>query len=128
VHEEMAGGLPCVLTGGEGHARLSDERLFYQQDKIRYSATLSLMDESITLTLPLPGEHMLQNALAAAVAAHALGVPLAMLPPLFANASPKGRLERVAAFDGKMVFVDFAYTGEALADGILDTVLDAIFH
>ncbi|MGQ0626496.1 MAG: UDP-N-acetylmuramoyl-L-alanyl-D-glutamate--2,6-diaminopimelate ligase [Phycisphaerales bacterium] len=69
------------------------------------------------LPLPLVGAHNAMNALQAAAAAHALGLPASAIESGLARASaPPGRLEPVTrAADPFSVFVDYAHTDDALA-------------
>ena len=67
------------------------------------------------IELPLPGDHNVMNALLAAEACHALGVPddvvaagLSALPPV------PGRFESFGGDGDPVVIVDFAHTPEAL--------------
>jgi len=67
------------------------------------------------VSLPLVGAHNLRNALAAAGAATALGLPIAAIVAGLAAARPvPGRLEPVAAGPNLAVFVDYAHTPDAL--------------
>jgi UDP-N-acetylmuramoyl-L-alanyl-D-glutamate--2,6-diaminopimelate ligase len=70
---------------------------------------------------PLVGRHNVQNSLAAAGAAVALGVPLeAVAAGLAGCGCVPGRLQRVAPADGRdrgfSVLVDYAHTDDALAN------------
>ncbi|HNT97288.1 MAG TPA: UDP-N-acetylmuramoyl-L-alanyl-D-glutamate--2,6-diaminopimelate ligase [Elusimicrobiales bacterium] len=65
--------------------------------------------------LRLPGRHNLYNALAAAGAAHALGVsPADIAAGLEALEKVPGRLEPVRAGQDFSIFVDYAHTADAL--------------
>lgn len=76
---------------------------------------------SCTVASPLVGRHNVQNSLAAAGAALALGVPLETVGEgLEACGCVPGRLQRVVAPDGRnrdfSVLVDYAHTDDALAN------------
>ncbi len=78
--------------------------------------TLSMPRGTVDVQLPLPGPHNVDNALAAAATAHALGISeltiahaLETMPPV------RGRMELVARReDGARIFVDYAHTPDAL--------------
>jgi len=71
--------------------------------------------------LPLPGDFQIENALAAAGAALALGVPWEQIRQGLASCEPvPGRLEPVGT-DGPFVFVDYAHTPDAL-DAVLSRI------
>jgi len=77
--------------------------------------------ESCEILSPLVGRHNVQNSLAAAGAAIALGVPLETIAAgLAACGCVPGRLQRVAPADGRdrpfTVLVDYAHTDDALAN------------
>ncbi len=57
--------------------------------------------------LPLPGEHNVRNALAAAAAAHALDIPAALTARALASfRGPKGRMQRYTGIQGSVVIDD----------------------
>jgi UDP-N-acetylmuramoyl-L-alanyl-D-glutamate--2,6-diaminopimelate ligase len=71
--------------------------------------------EAETVFTPLIGRHNVANALAAAAAAHHLGIPLQTISlGIELLAAVPGRLERVDAGQPFDVFVDFAHTEDAL--------------
>lgn len=76
---------------------------------------LRLPDTETQVNLPLPGVHNLRNALAAAAAAHALGVSSNDIRRGLKSARPlSGRLERINTKHPFPIFVDYAHTPEAL--------------
>lgn len=78
-------------------------------------AQVSVGTERHDLFLPMVGLHNLQNALGAAGAALALGIPLPVVLGGLANfGGVPGRLERVPNSRGVSVFVDYAHTDDAL--------------
>lgn len=65
--------------------------------------------------LPLPGEHNVENALAAAAAAQGLGVSEIAIAHALETAPPvRGRMEPVGARGSARVFVDYAHTPDAI--------------
>ncbi|HMN95353.1 MAG TPA: UDP-N-acetylmuramoyl-L-alanyl-D-glutamate--2,6-diaminopimelate ligase [Phycisphaerales bacterium] len=87
------------------------------------SARLHAPWGSSQIKVPLAGTHNLMNALEAAAAVHALGVPgEAIVEGLARVTAPPGRLERVEVPGGHFtVLVDYAHTDDAL-----DNVLRAL--
>jgi UDP-N-acetylmuramoyl-L-alanyl-D-glutamate--2,6-diaminopimelate ligase len=73
-------------------------------------------DGSAEVRSPLLGAHNVENLLAAAAAAHGLGLPVdAIAPGLASQSGVPGRLERVDdGVDGFRVLVDYAHTDDAL--------------
>ena len=72
-------------------------------------------DESAEIALPLVGRFNVHNALAAAAAGVAAGVPLATAKAALERAQPvRGRMERVDAGQPFTVIVDYAHTPESL--------------
>lgn len=70
---------------------------------------------SAPLRLGLLGRHNVSNALAAAAAGLALGVPLDQIVAALARANPvPGRLQEVHTERGFQVFVDYAHSDDAL--------------
>ncbi len=79
------------------------------------SFTLRYGGEETHLRLPLIGEHNLRNALAAAAAALAAGLPVGAVRQGLEEAAPlPGRLEPVATGLPFPVFVDYAHTPDGL--------------
>ncbi len=91
---------------------------------------LRLDDREIRVELPLVGVHNLRNALAAAAAAHAVGLgPKAIRRGLRKARPLTGRLERVETDLPFPIFVDYAHTPEGLRSVLqaLDRVTDRKF-
>ena len=108
--EERQGDVTYGLAGGEIHA--VDPRFGLDGSGFRLSVAGKLGE----VHLPLIGEHNLRNALAAAAAAHALGVPTGPILQALCAARPlPGRLERVATELPFPVYVDYAHTPDGLA-------------
>lgn len=79
------------------------------------SFVINLSDEIYEINLKLPALHNVYNALAAATCARLLGVNIDVIAKgLEALERVSGRLERVAAYNGGEVFVDFAHTPDGL--------------
>lgn len=79
-------------------------------------------DGGCEIELPLPGDFQIENALAAAAAARALGIDWTAIRAGLEGCEPvPGRLERVSSDDGPAVFVDYAHTPDAI-DAVLSRV------
>ncbi|HEY6957501.1 MAG TPA: UDP-N-acetylmuramoyl-L-alanyl-D-glutamate--2,6-diaminopimelate ligase [Candidatus Limnocylindria bacterium] len=76
---------------------------------------LASHDASVELDLPLVGRFNVHNALAAATAGVAAGIPLAVAKTALERARPvRGRMERVDGTQPFTVIVDYAHTPESL--------------
>jgi UDP-N-acetylmuramoyl-L-alanyl-D-glutamate--2,6-diaminopimelate ligase len=104
-------------VGGRGRRRpdVRATRIRLRPDGTRFE--LHLPDAAKrAVRLQLVGRHNVENALAAAAAAHALGVPPAAIAcGLEALTCVPGRLEPVVAGQPFTVLVDYAHTDDALA-------------
>ncbi len=119
-HAKGLDGVPPdrMCPYGEG----SCTRVYAEQVKSRgeegVSFRLTSPDVRLRLTCPLPGGHTVMNALEAAAAALALGVPAATVREgIAAFPGVPGRMERVvapAAAHPFSVYIDFAHTPDAL--------------
>jgi UDP-N-acetylmuramoyl-L-alanyl-D-glutamate--2,6-diaminopimelate ligase len=104
-----------VLTFGRGrdsgaHVRSVDESVSLAGSLVRIEGLAQTLD----LSLPLPGDFQVENALAAIATAHVLGVePAAITEGLRSCPPVPGRLERVGSGD-PVVLVDYAHTPDAL--------------
>ena len=79
------------------------------------SFVLNLFDELYEIKLSLPALHNVYNAMAAAACAKILGVKTSVIAKgLKQLKKVKGRLERVAKYNGADIFVDFAHTPDGL--------------
>ena len=74
--------------------------------------------EKEAVSLPVPGDHAVQNALAAALLARVAGLSLKEIAAHLSDYMPVGRLECVGAYEGRYIFVDSAYTGEDLKSAL----------
>ncbi len=89
------------LNGGDAHA----EQL--QIEALQSRFTLRLPSGRADVLLKVPGEHNVRNALAAAAAAHALGLtPAEIAAGLASYAGTKGRLQQKQAANGALVIDD----------------------
>lgn len=96
---------------GEGMVRALEPR--YGLDGTTF--LLETSGKIVPAHLPLIGEHNLRNALTAAAAAHAAGIPAEAVRGSLAEARPlPGRLEPVPVELGFPVFVDYAHTPDGL--------------
>jgi len=109
----LAAELPEALTFGEGGAvRASAVRL----STGGIAARLETPRGALEIDSPLLGRYNLDNLLAAAAAAEALGLPhAAMARGIAAGRRVPGRMEPVDRGQPFPVYVDYAHTGAALA-------------
>ena len=109
LSEARAGDLSWGVNAGDVRAAAVTSSL------AGTSFTLLLPAAEVAVKLPLVGAHNLRNALAAAAAAHAAGLPAAVIRDGLEAARPvPGRLEPVQTELSFPVFVDFAHTPEGL--------------
>ncbi|MBE6605257.1 MAG: hypothetical protein E7639_06110 [Ruminococcaceae bacterium] len=89
--------------------------------------TVDLLGEEIELFYPVVGDFAYKNAIAAAALALAVGASPTEIAQAMPYAAPKGRLECLFAEDGKRIYLDAAYEGDALATALraLRSVTDA---
>ncbi len=111
---ELIGALPDVVSYGlENPADTFAVNITEKIDGTSF--VINLSDEIYEINLKMPALHNVYNALAAATCAKALGVKIDVIAKgLEALERVSGRLERVAAFNGGEVFVDFAHTPDGL--------------
>jgi UDP-N-acetylmuramoyl-L-alanyl-D-glutamate--2,6-diaminopimelate ligase len=111
-----------VVTFGRGASSGADVRTIAEEVGLGGSRlVVAAGAERTAIALPLPGDFQVENALAAAAAAHALGVPWpAIARGIEACPAVPGRLERVPDED-VVVLVDYAHTPDAL-DRVLGRV------
>ncbi len=117
---EMAGVQP-LLTFGIGH----DNDIWPTVDRSDLNGSRGVIhtpEGDLPFNSPMVGRHNIENLLAAAGAALALGLPReAIQAGLAAADGAPGRLERVADAHGRFVYVDYAHTPDAL-----ENVLNAL--
>ncbi len=109
----LAASLPAALTYGEGGAVCAES---VRLDGDGIAGELVTPAGRTGFVTPLLGRYNLDNVLAAAAVAHALGLPPAAVAAALAAARPlAGRLERVEAGQEFLALVDYAHTDAALA-------------
>lgn len=117
-HEEISGNLPCrVVTFG--HSPEND----YSAAEIRYDAfarpTFTLLKQGKaagTITLGVPGEHNVYNALAAIAASDALGIPAAAIADgLLHFTGTDRRFEKKGEVNGVTIIDDYAHHPQEIA-------------
>ena len=97
----------------EAFAVVTDENLY------KTECVLNIRDKLCRASLSLAGRHNVYNAIAAATCARELGIGMRDIEKgLFRLKSVCGRLERVCAFAGAEIFVDFAHTPDGLAKSL----------
>ncbi|MDR0274307.1 MAG: UDP-N-acetylmuramoyl-L-alanyl-D-glutamate--2,6-diaminopimelate ligase [Burkholderiaceae bacterium] len=108
-------GLDGWTFGLNAPARLSARDLAWMAGGARF--TLAEGAEQVSVVAPVIGQYNAGNLLLVAGCLRALGLPLAEIPALLADAPPvPGRMERVAVGgnDEPTVIVDYAHTPDAL--------------
>ncbi len=109
---------PVVTFGAGGDVRAENVAMTLAGTR----ATIRVGGESVDVRTRLVGTGHLENVLAAAAAAHALGTPLATIAQALATfPGVPGRLEPVDAGQDFTVLVDYAHTPDALA-GVLGSL------
>ena len=111
---ELINVLPdCVSYGLENPADTFAVNITEKIDGTSF--VINLSDEIYEINLKMPALHNVYNALAAATCARILGVRTEVIARgLESLERVAGRLERVAAYNGGEVFVDFAHTPDGL--------------
>lgn len=111
--EAVAPGVELHTFGERDGADLRAENVRCSLDGTEFD--LVTAHGRVELKLPLVGRHNVQNALAAASAALALGVSELTVAAALENVEPvPGRLDMVGRSHGVRVFVDYAHTPDAL--------------
>lgn len=79
------------------------------------TVSISLHEEHCRIDLPLIGEFMVENALCAAGLCLTIGISVKQIFAALSHLQPPlGRLERVIAYNGAEIYVDYAHTPDAL--------------
>lgn len=81
---------------------------------LKSQSLFNLEDDLCEAELFMPGRYNVSNALAAAACAKFLGVGMEKIAEGLAGVHVEGRLERVGAYRGAEIFVDFAHTPDGL--------------
>lgn len=90
-----------------------------EESLLRSECVLNIDDRLSRISLSMPGRHNVYNALAAATCAANLGIPMrAIAKGLTEIKGVEGRLERVRAYNGAEIFVDFAHTPDGLGKSL----------
>ena len=109
-----------VFTYSAKSADLTARDIRRHQNRVSFCALMT--GELEKLTLGIPGQFSVYNALAAAASAVCAGVPLERIGPAMAKcAGVKGRAEVVPTDTDYTVLIDYAHTPDAL-ENILKTV------
>lgn len=120
--EKIAGASACqvVAYGVDSEADVTARDVVFSTSGI--SGNLVTPAGEARFASRLVGRFNLYNILAAAAAAHALGIPIdAILAGIEAHGKVEGRLEPVANDRGVTILVDYAHTGDAL-ENVLKTL------
>lgn len=106
-----------VITFGEsGSVFAENEEPFADRTGLGSSFTLCLPNgEKYAVSLPVPGDFAVENALAATALGITLGLDGACMAQVLSACRPTGRLECVAAFGGRYVLTDAAFEADTLA-------------
>ncbi|MHB2025735.1 MAG: UDP-N-acetylmuramoyl-L-alanyl-D-glutamate--2,6-diaminopimelate ligase [Elusimicrobiota bacterium] len=113
VFKRAASGSRIVLFGLTPQSQARADQIRMGTEGTRF--TLSFNSLKQELRIPMVGEHNLYNALGAASAALALGLPMEKIAAgLESLQIVPGRLEHVAAGQNFSIFVDYAHTESAL--------------
>lgn len=105
-----------LFFGKDGDLQALDTKPFMGKRGFGTRFTLCLKNgEKEDISLPVPGDNAVKNALAAASLALIAGLSLKEIVAGLSHHMPKGRLECVGSYEGRYVYVDSAYTGEDLA-------------
>ncbi|MHC5062534.1 MAG: UDP-N-acetylmuramoyl-L-alanyl-D-glutamate--2,6-diaminopimelate ligase [Planctomycetota bacterium] len=113
MYDSLPSGVLVRTFGRSADAMFRAENLQPTVDGTRF--TLCMPKGKVDVFLRMPGEHNVQNALAAAATAHTLGVSELTIATALETARPvRGRLELVGCEGGVRAFVDYAHTPDAL--------------
>ncbi len=99
-------------TGGREAVSVADP----EPDLLGTTMTLVIGGRRVRMRLPIPAEHNVVNALAAAATAHGLGMSVEEIAGRLERFPPvPGRFEAYRSPAGSLVVVDYAHTPDALA-------------
>ena len=111
--QKRAGDRPTITFGKqektekEGKTDVSASQIEFRADQLGMRFVLTIAGESLPVALSLSGAHAVSNALAAAAAAHGLGISLQGIREGLENARPVGgRLYRRAGLRGSIILDD----------------------
>ena len=103
-----------VLTFGEG-GDVFVHTPEGQEISVGAPLVLSYKGEAVAAISPVTGEFFAENIAAAISICLALGMPLAEIARMLPEAAPPAVLECIYEGDGKRIFLDTAYTADALS-------------
>lgn len=107
--EGAASRIYGMQTPTDSFMIVTEESLFGSE------CVLNIDDRLSRISLAMPGRHNVYNALAAATCALNLGVSMRSIAQGLMDIKwVEGRLERVCAYNGGEIFVDFAHTPDGL--------------
>lgn len=109
-----------IWFGKEGNIQAKDVRL---DASLNTKYTLLVRKSKINVQLPIPGKQFVENSLAAAGVAHALGVPKALIKRGLASYNkPEHRMRPVRLKSGTLILDDTYNNNPAAAREALDTL------
>ncbi len=95
------------------------EIITMNQDKSKIKVYLPKHKTPLSLTLKLPGEHNIANALAAIATAYLLKIKNHTIQKAFTKLKPiPGRLQKIKAPGGFNIYIDYAHTERALINAL----------
>ncbi|MBE6594738.1 MAG: hypothetical protein E7644_02945 [Ruminococcaceae bacterium] len=106
--------VPTAFYGNHSGLTVQDEGAAVQGDVHGRGLTLCCDGLRYAIFHPVPGDFACRNAEAAAVLAHEAGLSAAEIAQGLSVVTPTGRLELLACFEGRRIYLDTAYTGEEL--------------
>ena len=113
MYDALPMGTRVISFGRSQGATIRAQSIRCSIDGTRFG--LVMPNGVLDVHMPQPGEHNVENALAAAATCHALGVSdLSIAHALETMPAVRGRMELAAARGGVRVFVDYAHTPDAL--------------
>lgn len=104
-----------LTFGTNGNAEAKAVAPYEKKDGIGTSFQLCMEGEQVAVSLPVVGDFAVENALAAALLLRVVGVSTPQIAAGLSAYAPVGRMECIACKDGRLVFLDSAYTARDLA-------------
>ena len=105
----------CLTFGEAGDTCVCGKEPYADGEGLGTRFDLVLLNgEKVAVSLPVPGDFAIENALAAATVAAALGLAPQRIAACLSMFRPRGRMECVSYARQRYVFVDSAYEGESL--------------
>jgi len=114
---------PChgrCLTVGEGGDYYAEIRLPILLPKGFGTLTTLVLEQGqkIEISLPVPGDMGIENALSAAALARIAGVSEQVIAEGLSTTAPMGRMHCIAAHKGRLIYEDNAYSAERLTQAL----------